>query len=585
MQSARLIYGDEALYGPGKTGPAVAEIASKPIAFNADVGPASIGGAALAESHPATTVRTLGAAKTVEDGLFAQAREQFSGFHLVDVPDLDAAPSGSRRCGTGPSRFAAYSGRVEGLLESGLRSARPAVRRTAVAWAAAVIGLAVSAPAEAATPVRCAAFVDVAVVATDRAEITAHRTVVARGGRIASIGPSTAAAPSACRRIDGRGRYLIPGLVDTHAHVFGYSRGGEGDPASEAAILRLLVANGVTTAVIMEGSPATLRLREAVKAGRVTGPTLYSAGLLIQGPNTGALPLRKTFATPQDVRTEVEAEKAAGYDFVKVHGAMPKETYAELLATARKVGLPVIGHVPDNLGIDAALGGGQIMIAHAESYLQTYFEFNRKLPTDPAEIDAMARDVAARTARAGVYVQPTLSVFRQIITQVGDPEPLLQRPEMRLMPPAAIRDWQADRNPYLRNWTFANIPQFRAQYRVMQRLVLALRDVGVPLLVGTDDMAPMQLPGFSMRDEMVQLQEAGLTPFEVLQAATLIPARFLRREKTAGRVAPGYDADLVLLAADPLEDVSNVFRQDGVMLHGRWFSEAELQHDLWKASP
>jgi imidazolonepropionase-like amidohydrolase len=262
---------------------------------------------------------------------------------------------------------------------------------------------------------------------------------------------------------------------------------------------------------------------------------------------------------------------------------MPKETYAELLATARRVGLPVIGHVPDNLGIDAALDGGQVMIAHAESYLQTYFEFNRKLPTDPAEIDRMARDVAQRTAKAGVYVQPTLSVFRQIIDQVGDPEALLDRPEMRLMTPVSISDWQAGSDPYLLHWTVDNLAHIRAQYRVMQRLVAALRNAHVPLLLGTDDMVPMQLPGFSMRDEAVQLQEAGLTPFEVLQTATLRPAQFLHRAKRSGRVAAGYDADLVLLSANPLQNADNLFRQDGVMLHGRWFSEAELQTMLWAA--
>lgn len=168
--------------------------------------------------------------------------------------------------------------------------------------------------------------------------------------------------------------------------------------------------------------------------------------------------------------------------------------------------------MPDNLGIDAALEGGQVMIAHTESYLQTYFEFGRKLPTDPAEIDVMVRDVAFRTAKAHIYVQPTLAVFRQIIAQVADPDALLQRPEMRLIPPAAISDWLPGHNPYLSHWTYADIPRFQAEYRVMQRLVRSLRDAGVPLLVGTDDMVPIQLPGFALKDEMIQLEEAGLTP-------------------------------------------------------------------------
>ncbi|HEU5067094.1 MAG TPA: amidohydrolase family protein [Sphingomicrobium sp.] len=416
-------------------------------------------------------------------------------------------------------------------------------------------------------------------MATDRPNVSANETVLVRGDRIVAVS-KTARVPDECRRIFGHGRYLVPGLVDTHVHLWGYSRGGEGDLSSESKIMHMLVANGVTMAVVMEGSPASLRLRSLIAERRVLGPTLYTAGRLIQAPNTGELPHRATFETPAAIRREIEEEKRLGYDFVKVHGAMPKETYAELLSTARRVGMPVIGHVPDNLGIDAALGGGQVMIAHAESYLQTYFEFGRKLPTDDAEIDRMAHDIAERTAKAHVYVQPTLSVFRQIITQVADPEALLQRPEMAFMPASSVRDWQPDRNPYLKHWTVSNLAYFRAQYHVMQRLVAAMRDAGVRLLLGTDDMAPMQLPGYSVREEAIQLQEAGMTPFEVLQSATLRPAQFLHREDRSGRIAPGYDADLLLLAANPLNGADNLFRQDGVMLHGRWFTEEQLQELL-----
>jgi len=444
-----------------------------------------------------------------------------------------------------------------------------------------VVALVARAAVAVAPDTTCTAFVDVAVVDSAAPVVQPHRTVVVRGERIDGDYPDPHPVQSACLRISGQGRFLVPGLTDSHVHLFGYSKGGEGEPATEGAILRMLLANGVTTAVIMEGSPATLRLRDEIRAGRVRGPTLYSAGPLIQAPDTGAPPGRRTFQTPEQVRREIEEEKRLGYDFVKVHGAMPAEAYAALIATARREGLPVVGHIPDNLGVDAALDGGQKMIVHAESYLQTYFEFHRKLPTEPAEIDAMVRDVTAKTARAGAYVQPTLSVFRQIISQVADADPLLQRPEMRLMPPVAIGDWLPERNPYLQHWSYANLDYFKAQYRVMQRLVRGLRDASVPLLVGTDDMVPMQLPGFAMKDEMEQMQEAGLTPFEVLKAATATSAKFLGRESHSGAVRAGYDADLILLEADPLEDVSNVFRQAGVMLHGHWSDEASLQHDLW----
>jgi imidazolonepropionase-like amidohydrolase len=447
----------------------------------------------------------------------------------------------------------------------------------AVVTLAFATGCAVSARADPA----CTVFRDATIVDVVNGSSHSDEDVIVRGDRIDSVQRTSSRTIQACKTVDAQNRFLIPGLVDTHIHMMGYSRVGNGDRDTQDAILSLLVANGVTTAVVMEGTPEILELRREIAAGRRAGPILYSAGLIFQASHTGELPGRRTFDSPEEVRREIEDEKRLGYDFIKVHGAMPQETYAALLETARRLNMPVIGHVPDNLGLQAALDGGQVMIAHAESYLQTYFEFNRKLPTDPAEIDSMVRDVSARTAKAGIYVQPTLSVFRQIITQVAQPDLLLERPEMKLMPASAISDWIPPKNPYLRNWSYANLLHFRDQYRVMEALVRGLRDAGVPLLVGTDNMAPMQLAGFAMRDEMLAMEEAGLTPAEVLKAATYNSARYLKVEKLTGQVVTGMIADLVLLEADPLDDISNAFRQDGVMLRGAWHPEAELQRTIW----
>src|SRR5579885_406572 len=158
----------------------------------------------------------------------------------------------------------------------------------------------IATPAVAGAPTTdCAAFVDVAVVDTAAPVVQPHRTVVVRGGTIDGVYAASHPVDSGCLRIAGEGRFLIPGLVDSHVHLFGYSRGGEGDPTTEGAILRMLLANGVTTAVVMEGSPATLHLRNEVRAGRLTGPTLYSTGPFIQAPDTGAPPGRRTFDTPE----------------------------------------------------------------------------------------------------------------------------------------------------------------------------------------------------------------------------------------------------------------------------------------------
>jgi imidazolonepropionase-like amidohydrolase len=428
----------------------------------------------------------------------------------------------------------------------------------------------------------CVAVVDVTVVPMDRPGSLPHRTVVVRGDRIADVVTSDRPVPRSCTRIDGTHRYLIPGLYDTHVHLFGYDPSSSGNRAVERRILSMLLANGITTALVMEGTPDVLRVRDEVRRGGVIGPRLYSTGPLIQEDGSGAPPGRRTFSTPADVRAEVAEEKRLGYDFVKVHGDLSSETYSALLDAARENGIPVVGHAPPNLPIDATLDGGQVMITHAESYLDAYFRFRRPLPSDDAEIDRMVREVAQHTARRGVWVQPTLSVFRQIGMQVADFDAMRDRPAMRYMPDAALGGWTAGDDPYLARWRLTDVPRLQAQYRLMTRLVRGLHDAGVRLLAGTDDMVPLQLPGFSLRDELEQLVACGLTPFEALQTATANASAFLRDD--GGIVAPGRRADLVLLAADPRADVDNVFQQDGLMLRGRWYAEDTLR-DALRAPP
>ena len=423
----------------------------------------------------------------------------------------------------------------------------------------------------------CSAFVDVSVVPVDREHLLPHQTVLVRNGRIARIAPAPdLKLPHDCYIVDGRHRYLIPGLVDSHVHL------PLSGTADQLLVLQLLLANGITTGINMQGSPEIVALRDHIERGKTVAPKIYTTGPFIQQP---------AFMTADQVRTEVVSQKKAGYDFVKIHGDLTQEAFDALFETARAQHLRVVGHVPSNLGIEAALGR-QALIVHSEEFLYSYFQFQRDLPTDPAEIDRMVGEISKKTAQSGTWVSPTLSVFRQIIFQAADIDAVLQRPEMRYMPrhlttgvPVGATNfgWYPPDNPYVKRWPPEKIPHLRAQYFVMQRLVRGLRDAGVPLLAGTDPFVPCVIPGFSMKDELEQLYEAGLTPYEVLQTATSNAARFLGTSEETGTVATGKIADLVLLDANPLVDVDNIFRQEGVMLRGHWFPEDELQTKLAEA--
>jgi Amidohydrolase family len=429
----------------------------------------------------------------------------------------------------------------------------------------------------------CTAFTGVTVVSTDVERLLPDQTVLVSGEYIDRVAASGYARfPKSCTIIDGRNRFLIPGLVDSHAHLYGPGVRPD-DRHMQQVILSLLLANGVTTAINMLGSPEILKLRNDLAHGKLIGPKLYTTGIFFESGHAytlGPFIHLPTFNTAQDVRNEVIAEKRAGYDFLKVHGDLSAEAYGALLESAREQGLRVVGHTPSNLGIDAVLDGHQALIVHAEEYLYSYFQFHRDLPTDPAEIDRMVKEVAAKTKRAGTFVSPTLYVFHQIISQIADIDAILERPEMHYMPLESTSSWRPPDNPYVKRWPLDKILKLSAQFLVMQKLTRALRDLGVPLLVGTDDLVPSVIPGFAMKNEFEELYAAGLTPFEVLQAATYNPAVFLGTTAISGTVSPGKIADLVLLNANPFDDVQNAFRQDGVMLHGKWFPESDLQSNL-----
>ena len=406
------------------------------------------------------------------------------------------------------------------------------------------------------------AFVDVSVLPMTSDRVLRHQTVVIEGDRIVQTGPSASVkAPGNALCLDGRNRYLMPGLTDFHVHF----ADSEADRLDE---LQLLTGNGITTAVNMHGTPEILSLRERLRAGSLFGPNLYSTGPYITEPE---------FTTPAQVRAEVIRQKAGGYDFIKIHGELSAEAYTSLIDTAREQHIRVVGHVPARLGVDAVLGR-QALIVHAEEYLYSYFQRGRELPTDPREIDQMVKEISARTASSGTWFSATLAAFHEIIAQVADVDAVLQRQEMRYLPPDITASWLPGENVYVKRWKLEKVAYFRAQYAIMQKLTKGLSDAGVRMLVGTDCLVSGVIPGFAMQDELNDLVAAGMKPYDVLRAATVNAAVFLGVEARTGTVAAGKRADLLLLDANPLEDISNVSRRSGVMLHGRWFSEDELQH-------
>ena len=414
------------------------------------------------------------------------------------------------------------------------------------------------------------AFVDVTVIPMDRERRIEHQTVIVRDGRIATIGPTASTpVPTGVTRIDGRGKYLMPGLAEMHGHV-------PAQPGAFAdATMLLFVANGITTVRGMQGSPYHLTLRDAIARGDVLGPTFYAAGPQVDG---------RRASTPAAAVATVTEQKNAGFDLVKIQEGVGLEAYDSVVATARRLRIPFGGHVPDDVGLWHALESKQGTIDHLDNFMEavTAGDFPMShLPDTGArgsreELDRRIAGAAAATRAAGIAVVPTQALW-QMLWVPEDSATLSRRPELKYMPPATLAQWYRTIRPGGRLATDAERKTWIA---TRTKILKAVSDAGVTILLGTDAPQLFSVPGFSIHREMGAMADAGLTPYQILESGTRNISIHFGKPNDFGTVEVGRRADLILVDADPLASVANVQRRAGVMVRGLWLSEAELQRRL-----
>jgi len=415
-------------------------------------------------------------------------------------------------------------------------------------------------------------FVNVNVVPMSSEVVLAQQSVVIVDGRIAQIGHvDTVPVPKGSTVVDGTDRFLMPGLAEMHAHVTSV------DPDQIDRLSTLFIANGITTIRGMLGEPSHLVLREKFESGEVFGPRLITSGPSLNG---------RSVSGAADAARQVREQKAAGYDFVKVHPGLSREEFLALAETANEIGMPYAGHVPVAAGVRQALQNNMATIDHLDGYFAAllpaensgsggYGGFFDVLLADQLVADDIAGLVAA-TKAAGTWNVPTEVLVEQLIDDTAVTE-LRIRPETRYVPAATVRDWMAQKEAQLSDRDFD--PETAAlAIKLRRRLILELYRAGAGLLLGSDAPQTFNVPGFSIHRELMALVAAGLTPFEALRTGTVEVARFLG--SNGGSVAEGKDADLILLDANPLDDIRNSQRIHGVMLRGVWHPASELQNRL-----
>jgi imidazolonepropionase-like amidohydrolase len=402
------------------------------------------------------------------------------------------------------------------------------------------------------------AFVDVNVVPMNRDGVLERQTVIVRGNRIVEIGPaSQVRAPAGATTVSGSGKYLMPGFAEMHGHFPNPNAGAE----LTENVMFLYVANGVTTVRGMQGQVPHLELKARIARGELLGPRLWVPGPALNG---------NSVPSPEVGRRLVEEQRAAGFDHLKIHEGLSRETYDTIVATAKRLGLTFGGHVPDAVGVYHALESGQTSIDHLDNYVETVGG------PDSATDASIGRAVAA-TCAARSWTVPTLALWETFMG-TDDAESLAGRPEVRYVPQQWRTNWMQQLGQMRQNAQ----PEARrlATLALRRRILKALQAAGCPIAFGTDSPQLYSVPGFSTHREMQSMLAAGLTPQEILYAGTRNVGRYYGAEQEFGTVARGQRADLLLLNGNPLTDLANVGRRAGVMVNGRWLPEAEIQSRL-----
>ena len=432
----------------------------------------------------------------------------------------------------------------------------PAPRTILAASWLAIAGLALPQDMHAQVPPqRTTAFVNANVLPMDREGVLSDYTVVVSSGRIVDMRPSASLDPPAgALVIDAAGKYLMPGLAEMHGHMPGGN--------IEETVMFLYVANGVTTVRGMLGQDGHLALRERANAGEIVAPTLYMAGPSF---NDGSV------NSPAEAEQQVRRQKREGWDLLKIHPGPTLDEYNAMAVTAQEVGIRFAGHVPAEVGLEHAILMGQETFDHLDGYIEFLDAFEGELDEDRLEY------IVELTRDAGAWVVPTMVLWEVGIIGRGDAAEMARYPEMRYWPGFQVEGWEGRQ----RAAASRTSPERAAQWTANRNRVLkALSDGGAGILLGTDSPQIFSVPGFSIHRELKAMADAGMSAWEILVSGTRNVGEYFQGRDSFGTVAVGRRADLLLLNANPLSDVSNVADRAGVMFRGRWLPEDEIQRRL-----
>jgi imidazolonepropionase-like amidohydrolase len=423
------------------------------------------------------------------------------------------------------------------------------------------------------------AITDVGVIDVEKGIAVPGQTVIVADDRIDKIGAQGKVdIPKEAVIINGRGLYLMPGLVDAHVRYF------------DAPVFgRLMIANGVLL-VRDTGMPNEyiLPLRDELNSGKMLGPELITTGAILDGDPPIIPSISVGIKTPEQGRAEVHKQAAAGVDMIKTYSRLDKDVFLAIVDEAKKQNLKVVSHLPESIYIEDAAAVGLGSSEHFNGFEKVIAKllgepvnltftgqasdagyFQRLDEVNPQELQAVYQRIRA----SGMTLCPTVVTFKTLTNM--EPYWSGNFPRSEYISPGVTDLWKS-------LWTQQqNLPDFIWQN--WMRMVVDLNKAGVPLMIGTDLMLPGIIPGYSAHEEMMIWQEAGIPPADILRSATIVPVQFMDLSDRLGSVSEGKTASMVLVRANPLENISNAQEIESLFLRGKYFNREDLNRLLDEA--
>jgi imidazolonepropionase-like amidohydrolase len=397
-----------------------------------------------------------------------------------------------------------------------------------------------------------------------------NATVVIVNNRIENI---NGAIPKNAQVIDGTGKWLMPGLIDMHVHLPADFYFRKKSPIQQPDlvfntqdIMTPIIANGVTMVLDLNSNTSHIMQKKEIEKGYVIGPRMALAALIDGGERQGRIA-----NSPEQGRQAVRSAKVEGYDFIKVYAYLNIETYLAIIDEANIQELKVVGHIPDAFAgkLKEAFVPGFSLVAHAEELANYAITFDEE----------EAKQMAHLLKMNGSWLSPTLIAMVKILSQVKSLDEIKSMSSLKYVHPLFQSKWLTANN-YSKMNSPEDITHFDQYVKFNNLLVKACKEAGVPILAGSDAGVSGIVTGFALHDELELLVQAGLTPQEALNSATLLPAKWMGIDNQLGSVETGKLADLILLDQNPLTDINNTRKIAGVFVDGNWLNKSQLDSML-----